>query len=137
MKEHIAPNLRTVINKPAVFVQDNAPCHRAKSVKIFISEEDANVMEWPTQSSDMNPIENVWKLLNERKRIQETLKIYGLIWKEKGGKYPLMNARHQFVRVAKDERLLLKVKVYTSSFNGLWTLFLFRYDVSIIIVWFC
>ena len=23
-------------------------------------------MEWPDQSPDMNPIENVWKLLNER-----------------------------------------------------------------------
>ena len=65
MKKHVT-NLRTAINQPAVFMQDNAPCHTAKSVKTFLSEEDVTVMEWPAQSPDMNPIENVWKLLNER-----------------------------------------------------------------------
>ena len=47
-------------------MQDNAPCHTANSVKTFLSEEDVTVMEWPVQSPGMNPIENVWKLLNER-----------------------------------------------------------------------
>ena len=31
------PNLRTAINQPAVFMQDNAPCHTAKSVKTFLN----------------------------------------------------------------------------------------------------
>ena len=65
LKKHV-PNLRTTINQPAVFMQDNAPCHTAKSFKTFLSEEDVTVMEWPAQSSYINPIENVWKLLNER-----------------------------------------------------------------------
>ena len=47
-------------------MQDNTLSHTAKSVKIFLSEEDVTVMEWPAQSPDMNPIENVSKLLNER-----------------------------------------------------------------------
>ena len=67
LKKHI-PNLRTVINQQAVFMQDNAPCHTAKSVKTFLSEENVIVMEWPAQSPDMNPIENVWMLLNERSK---------------------------------------------------------------------
>ena len=37
--------LRAAINQPAVFMQDNAPCHTAKSVKTFLSEEDNTVME--------------------------------------------------------------------------------------------
>ena len=65
LKKHV-PNLRTAINQPAVFMQDNAPCNTAKSVKTFLSVEDVIVMEWPIQSPDMNPIENVCKLLNER-----------------------------------------------------------------------
>ena len=63
LKKHV-PNLRTATNQPAVFMQDNAPCHIAKSVKTLLSEEDVIVMEWPVQSPDMNPIANVWKLQN-------------------------------------------------------------------------
>ena len=47
-------------------MQDNAPCHIAKSVETFISDDAVTVMEWAAQSPDMNPIENIWKLLNER-----------------------------------------------------------------------
>ena len=47
-------------------MQNNIPCHTVKSVKTFLSEKDVTVMEWPVQIPDMNPIENVWKLLNER-----------------------------------------------------------------------
>ena len=54
-----------------------------------------------------------------KKRIQEMSKNYGPIWKEAGRKYPLMNPRHYFTCVAKDVKLLLKVKVYTSSTNEL------------------
>ena len=88
--------MKTAINQPAVLMLDNALCHTMKSVKTFLSEEDVTVMEWPAQSPDMNPIENFWKLQNERAKewIQETLKNYGLIWKENGRKYWLMNARH-------------------------------------------
>ena len=32
LKKHVVSNLRTAINQPAVFMQDNAPCHTAKSV---------------------------------------------------------------------------------------------------------
>ena len=65
LKKHV-PNLRTTIYQPAVFMQDNAQCHTAKSVKTFLSAHDDTVMELPAQSPDMNPIENEWKLLNER-----------------------------------------------------------------------
>ena len=60
------PNLRTAINQPAVLMQDNAPCYTVTSVKTFISEENVTVMEWPTQSPDINPVVNIWKLLKER-----------------------------------------------------------------------
>ena len=44
LKKHV-PNLRTSIHQPAVFMQDNTPCHTAKSVKTLLYEEDVTVME--------------------------------------------------------------------------------------------
>ena len=38
LKKHVS-NLRTVINQPAVFMQNNALSHTAKSVRTFLSEE--------------------------------------------------------------------------------------------------
>ena len=66
LKKHVILNLRIAFNQPIVFMQDNASCHSAKSVKTFLSEEDVTATELPAQSLHINPIENVWKLLNER-----------------------------------------------------------------------
>ena len=32
LKKHVVPNLRTTINQPAVFIQDNALCRTTKFV---------------------------------------------------------------------------------------------------------
>ena len=75
MKKHVVPNFRIAIYQPAVFTQDNAPCHTANSVKTFLSEADVTVMGSPAQSPDMNPIGNVWKLLNERPKEKNSRKV--------------------------------------------------------------
>ena len=47
-------------------MQDKAPCHKAKTVLSFLEEEGIAVMKWPPQSPDMNPIENIWKIIGEK-----------------------------------------------------------------------
>ena len=42
-----------------LFMQDNAPCHKATEILKFLAENHVPVMAWPPQSPDLNPIENL------------------------------------------------------------------------------
>lgn len=50
---------------PYVFMHDGAPCHRAKSIKNYLSSVNLRVLKWPGNSPDLNPIENVWNQLKK------------------------------------------------------------------------
>ena len=49
-----------------VFQQDNAPCHRAKIVKIWKVEKGITATDWPPFSPDSNPIENIWSYIDKK-----------------------------------------------------------------------
>ena len=46
--------------KDFIFLQDNAPAHTAKLCQEFYKEKKLNLMPFPPNSPDLNPIENVW-----------------------------------------------------------------------------
>lgn len=48
------------------FQQDNAPCHKAKATMKWFEDSNIRTLDWPPTSPDMNPIENLWSIIDRR-----------------------------------------------------------------------
>ena len=46
-------------------MEDGAPMHRDKVAKAWRENHNLQKIEWPAQLPNLNPIENVWKLLKD------------------------------------------------------------------------
>ena len=70
------------------FMHDDAPAHRSRSVKQWLDDCAVNyITDWPSNSPDLNCIENVWALMKKEFREKDTSSVLKLkaallsVWK--------------------------------------------------------
>jgi transposase len=65
-KSRVLPFLQTFAAGKGIFQHDIAPCQNTKAAKKFIQENKISMLDWPGNSPDMNPMENLWSVVKKR-----------------------------------------------------------------------
>lgn len=89
LQEFLLPEL-DASDHQLVFQQDNATIHKTANVMKFLRDNNVLTIDWPPQSPDLSPIENMWnimkmkmKALRPRPKTSKELKLACLkIWTE-------------------------------------------------------
>ena len=70
LNSHLKPTIQDLGIQNAIYLDDSARPHRTKPIKEWMQSEGIESIEWPGNSPDLNPIENLWAILKSKLRKQ-------------------------------------------------------------------
>ena len=84
LEKVMLPHAKRELPSDWIFQHDNDPKHTARVVKDWLGKEEVQTLQWPPQSPDLNPIENLW---NEVKRLLHNQRYHSALELEKAVKH--------------------------------------------------
>ena len=66
LQENLIHEARKTFGQRWRLQQDNDPKHTSRIAKDFAEQEVPTTIDWPSNSPSMNPIENLWSVLEPR-----------------------------------------------------------------------
>jgi transposase len=82
----LIPNLQNLSFKNPILLQDGAPCHTSKSTCNFLKSNNIKTIPtWPSQSPDLNVIENLWGIIKRNidlSNVSSSQEIFEIVKKE-------------------------------------------------------
>jgi len=71
LREKLIPFM--ALHRCKTFLQDGAPCHKSKRTMAVLKGAGVQVLDWPGNSPDLNPIENIWSIMKGRLKTDSTI----------------------------------------------------------------
>ena len=93
LQKHI-PEVYQMMGNKWRLQQDNDPKHTSRLAKSFLQENVPKVIDWPSNSPDLNPIEKLWAKVKAWLRRVAARSVDGLI--QAVGEAPLAVEAHEF-----------------------------------------